>query len=88
MGNYKKLGDGHYQVETDQGSYEIKPSVVGVAVSLSEMSRTASYGNDFAEPEKGFTLSRVINARWEPDEYYFELISEEGKKRASLWTRQ
>jgi hypothetical protein len=86
MATYKKIADGHYEVSTDKGSYEVKPNVVGVAINLSNVRRGSTFGNDFAKPEKGFELSRNISAAWEPDDdYHFELISEEdGEKRVRL----
>lgn len=87
MTKYTKLADGHYEIATDKGSYEVKPSVVLVSMVLSNVSRTGTHGNDFTEPEKEFALRRYINADWKPEDsldYRFMLISEEGEKRADL----
>jgi hypothetical protein len=81
---YKRLESGAYAVTTDSGNFEIRRSLVGVNVLLSEVRRNSSRGNDSLEPEKGFVTKRNIQASWSPENYYFELISEEGEKRVSL----
>jgi hypothetical protein len=51
---------------------------------LSNVQRTSSRQTDRHEADKGFVARRYIQAAWKPEDYYFELITEEGEKRADL----
>ena len=85
MSEYKKVDAETYQVTSDNGTHAIKRSTMGIVLVLPNVSRNSSRGTDRTEPEAGEKTKNYIQAKWKPDHYHFELISEaDGQKRVKL----